>query len=248
MGVVAGPRFSHEHGLYDGPFTLTLSCDTPGAVIRYTTDGRPPVDTSRQVYTAPIVIPKTTCIRAAAFKPGCRPSRVETRTFIFTNDVQRQPSSPSGFPATWGSTPADYEMDPEIVNSLVRQQLAQALQSLPTMSIVMDVEDLFGAKGIYTNWGSSGDAWERPGSVELIQPDGSEGFQVNCGIRIYGGVGRREAKKSFRLQFTRTLWTHRAALPALRRRGGGPFRPACPAGQLQRCLHLGRQSLPVHPR
>ena len=146
MGVVAGPRFSHEHGLYEGPFTLTLSCDTPGAVIRYTTDGRPPVDTSRQVYTAPLIIPKTTCIRAAAFKPGYRPSRVETRTFIFTNDVQRQPSSPSGFPATWGSTPADYEMDPEIVNSLVRQQLTQALKSLPTMSIVMDVEDLFGTR------------------------------------------------------------------------------------------------------
>ncbi len=204
MGVVAGPRFSHEHGLYDGPFTLTLSCDTPGTVIRYTTDGRPPVDTSRQVYTAPLIIAKTTCIRAAAFKPGCRPSRVETQTFIFANDVQRQPSNPSGFPAAWGVTLADYEMDPEIANSLVRQQLTQALKSLPTMSIVMDVEDLFGAKGIYTNWGSSGDAWERPGSVELIQPDGSEGFQVNCGIRIYGGVGRREAKKSFRLQFTRT--------------------------------------------
>jgi hypothetical protein len=204
LPVVAGPRFSHEHGLYEGAFTLTLSCDTPGAVIRYTTDGRPPVDTSRQVYTAPLAIGKTTCVRAAAFKPGWRPSRVETRTFIFVNDVQRQPTNPSGFPAAWGVTPADYEMDPEIVNGLVRQQLNQALKSLPTMSIVMDVEDLFGAKGIYTNWSSSGDAWERPGSVELIQPDGSEGFQVNCGVRIYGGVGRREAKKSFRLQFTRT--------------------------------------------
>jgi hypothetical protein len=162
MPVVAGPRFSHEHGLYEGPFTLTLSCDTPGAVIRYTMDGKPPVDSSRQVYTAPIAIGKTTCVRAAAFKPGCRPSRVETRTFIFTNDVQRQSNSPSGFPATWGATPADYEMDPEIVNSLVRQQLVQALKSLPTMSIVMDVETCSGPRHL-CELGQQRRRLERPG-------------------------------------------------------------------------------------
>jgi len=202
LEIVAGPRFSHEHGLYNGPFALTLACDTPGAVIRYTTDGKPPTETSGLVYGSPITIRTTTCIRAAGFKPGSVPSKVDTHTFIFLSDVERQPANPPGFPTTWGSTAADYEMDPEIVSALARQQLVQALKSLPTMSIVMNVDDLFGAKGIYPNWGSSGDAWERPGSVELIQPDGSAGFQVNCGVRIYGGVGRREAKKSFRLQFT----------------------------------------------
>jgi len=202
VDIVAGVRFSHQHGLYDGPFTLTLSCDTPGAVIRYTTDGNPPTESSGQVYNAPIIVRTTTCLRAAAFKAGCLPSQVDTRTFIFPGDVERQPNNPRGFPATWGSTAVDYEMDSEIVSNLVRQQLVQALRSLPAMSIVMNVDDLFGAKGIYTNWGSSGDAWERPGSVELIPPNGSDGFQVNCGVRIYGGVGRREAKKSFRLQFT----------------------------------------------
>ncbi len=200
--VVAGPRFSHEHGLYDSPFTLTLSCDTPGATIRYTTDGKPPTETSGQVYTAGIVIRATTYVRAAAFKAGCRPSTVNTCTFVFPVDVERQPGKLLGFPAYWGSVPADYEMDPEIVSSLAPGQLAQALRSLPTMSIVMDANDLFGASGLYVNWKYSGDSWERPCSVELIPPEGGAGFQVNCGLRIYGGAGRREAKKTFRLQFT----------------------------------------------
>ena len=93
-------------------------------------------------------------------------------------------------------------MDPEIVDSLAPQELAQTLRSLPTMSIVMSVDDLFGAVGLYPNWTGHGDLWERPCSVELIPSDGSAGFQVNCGIRIHGGDGRREAKKSFRLRFS----------------------------------------------
>ncbi len=202
VDIVAGPRFSHEHGLYDEPFTLTLSCDTPGAIIHYTTDGKPPTETGGQAYTAPLIIQTTTCVRAAVFRRGSLPSRVHTRTFIFPADVERQPTNPPGFPAAWGSAPADYEMDPDIVDSLDRGQLARALRSLPTMSVVMDGNDLFGAAGIYTNWSRSGDASERPASVELIPPDGSAGFQVNCGIRIYGAAGRREPKKSFRLQFT----------------------------------------------
>ena len=68
--VVAVPRFSREHGLCDNPFTLTLSCDTPGATIRYTTDGQSPTETSGTVYSTPITIATTTCVRAARFQVG----------------------------------------------------------------------------------------------------------------------------------------------------------------------------------
>ena len=61
----------------------------------------------------------------------------------------------------------------------------------------------FGSQGIYTNWNTQGQTWERPGSLELFYPDNSDGFQVNCGVRIYGGVGRREQKKTFRVLFKR---------------------------------------------
>ncbi len=201
--LVASPQLSHERGLYDAPFMLTISCDTPGAIIRYTTNGTPPTETGGQVYDEPIAIYATTCIQVAAFRPGWMPSAVQTHTYLLVDQVVRQSNRPAGFPDTWGSTAADYEMDPEILNAVGRTQIAQALRSLPTMSIVMNLDDLFGPAGIYTNWNSSGVDWERPCSVELIHPDGTEGFNVNCGIRIYGGVGRREPKKSFRLQFKR---------------------------------------------
>jgi hypothetical protein len=205
--VVPAPRVGPARGFYDAPFVLTLSCDAPDAVIRYTTDGTRPTEATGQLYAGPISIDSTTCLRAAAFNAGSAPSPVQTHTYIFLEQVLQQSSCPPGFPATWGSTVADYEMDPEIVNDAAyRPQMVASLKSLPTMSLVMSLDDLFGAQGIYTNWEGSGDEWERSGSVEWIDPNDPEdaaGFQIDCGIRIYGGVGRRGAKKSFRLKFTR---------------------------------------------
>ena len=66
----------------------------------------------------------------------------------------------------------------------------------------MTLDDLFGAtQGIYANPNGTTASWERPASIEMIWPDGQEGFQANCGARIYGDVGRREKKKSIRLLF-----------------------------------------------
>ena len=67
----------------------------------------------------------------------------------------------------------------------------------------MDRNDLFDTDtGIYTNPTESGRLWERPASVELIYPNGREGFQIDAGIRVAGGFSRTaSAKKSFRLEF-----------------------------------------------
>ena len=46
--------------------------------------------------------------------------------------------------------------------------------------------------------------WERPASVELIDPNGAEdGFMVNAGLRIRGGYSRNDfnPKHGFRLYF-----------------------------------------------
>jgi len=206
IGFVADTKFSHDRGFYDAPFSVSITTETEDALIYYTLDGTEPYDTSGRfptgrVYTGPIPITKTTCLRARAIKYGWMHSNVDTQTYIFLDGVINQPNRPYGFPSSWGSTSADYEMDPEIVNAHI-DTIRQDLKSLPTMSLVMRLSDLFDpSKGIYANWGSSGVAWERPGSIELIHPDGSQGFQANCGVRIYGGVGRREKKKTFRLMF-----------------------------------------------
>ena len=96
-------------------------------------------------------------------------------------------------------------MDPDIVeNPLYSGTIGDDLKSIPAVSIVMNIDDMFGSSGIYTNSTSRGLAWERSASAELIHPDGSEGFQVDCGIRMHGGWFRNHyatRKHNLRLLF-----------------------------------------------
>jgi len=216
-GFVSDVSFSRPHGFHDAPFSVELTTGTAGATIRYTFDGSPPGISTGRVYSGPVAIETTTCLRAAAFADSRIESPVATQTYIFADDVLGQPSRPAGFPQTWGWddaadppewTAADYEMDQEVVAGR-EQDVRDALLAIPTISLVMDRDDLFNQSGepstggIYANPWQEGVEWERPGSVERIYPDGSDGFQVNCGIRIYGGMGRSPwAKKhTFRLLF-----------------------------------------------
>ena len=208
MNIVADTKFSVDRGFYDTPFELAITCDTPGVTIHYTLDGSAPSETHGNEYFIPIRIQTTTCLRAMAFRPGWMSTNVDTQTYIFLDDVIRQPGHPFGFPDRWGSTTADYEMDPEVVNDPQhRNVMKDSLLSLPTMSIVTETDNLFGGSGIYSNSLSAGVAWERPASVEYFFPDGTTGFQVNAGLRIYGGDPFRgmnlTRKKSFRLLFKR---------------------------------------------
>jgi hypothetical protein len=207
-GVVSDTKFSRNSGFYDTPFYLTIATETDGAFIFYTLDGSEPDDlesSSRSpngvVYTGPVLINTTTCLRARAVKPGWMSSNTDSRTYIFLDDVIRQPRKPAGFPSSWGGTSADYEMDPDIVDDArYSDNIKNALTSIPTMSVVMQQEDMFGTEGILSNPNADR---EKPASVELIYPDGTkEGFQVNCGIKIIGGASRSMSTKySFRLLF-----------------------------------------------
>ncbi|MGA1394219.1 MAG: FN3 associated domain-containing protein, partial [Phycisphaerales bacterium] len=199
-------KFSHDRGFHEQPFDLVISTRTAGATIRYTTNGTPPSLGNGFTYTGPIPIRSTTVIRAAAFKTGLQPSGVDTHTYLFLADVIRQASNgaaPPGWPTSWGANVRDYGMDPDIVNSpLYRDEIVPALKSLPSFCVVTDLNHLFNsATGIYANPGQDGRDWERPISLELVHPDGREGFQVNAGIRIRGGFSRSTSNPKHALRF-----------------------------------------------
>jgi len=208
LGKVAEVELSHSHGFYVTPFSVTITTETDGAVIYYTLDGSEPYNLERSrrspngtVYTGPILINKTTCLRSQAIKSDWIPSRLKTQTYIFLDDVIQQPDNPEGFPDRWGSRSADYEMDPDIVyNARYHDNLKNALTLIPSMSIVMNKDDMFGTEGVYSN---PQQEIEESASVELLYPDGTQdGFQVNCGIKIIGGASRSmSSKNSFRLLF-----------------------------------------------
>lgn len=208
LAFVADTKFSHDRGFYEQPFDLTLSTATPGATICYTTNGLVPTLANGLVYSTPIRISGTTVLRARAFKDGYEPSNTDTHTYLFLEDVIRQSpdgAPPPGWPTSWGNNVRDYGMDPDVVNNtLYRGTIKNDLKAVPSFSIVMDLRDLFDpTRGIYANAGQDGRAWERPTSLELINPDGTRGFQINAGIRIRGGFSRssQNPKHAFRLFF-----------------------------------------------
>ncbi|RPI03447.1 MAG: T9SS C-terminal target domain-containing protein [Calditrichaeota bacterium] len=203
--------FQPEHGFFSGQIQVTLTTGLGNGAIYYTLDGSEPasiINKSTRLYEAPLVINKTCCIRAAAILANGSKSQVMTQTFLFVDDIIRQDYQATlnaGFPSRWSSITPDYGMDPDIVNdSKYGARLKEALLAIPSLSITMNIDDLFGSNGIYANSEQTGAEWERPGSVELIFPDQREGFQINCGVRIQGGWFRQNngtQKHSFRLVF-----------------------------------------------
>jgi CotH kinase protein/Chitobiase/beta-hexosaminidase C-terminal domain/Lamin Tail Domain len=215
LGLVSDPFVDRERGFYDTPFEVAMACLTDGATLLYTLDGSAPTMATGNVYVGPILIDRTTTLRAAAFLDGWRPSQVVTHTYLFVEDIAAQDRAAAlaaGLPASWNSQAADYGLDPRVIgptgqddfNGKYAATIKEDLQSLPSMSIVTDIDSMFGPQGIYSNPTNRGANWERPVSLELIYPDGREGFQENAGIRIQGGAFRRfdlTLKKSFRLVF-----------------------------------------------
>ncbi len=230
VDFVKDTKFSVNRGFYETPFDLVITTSTPGATIRYTTNGVPPTEASGIVYSGPIRIAGTTTIRAAAYKVGAQPSNVDTQTYIFLEDVIHQAPNgapPPGWPNSWGGNTVDYGMDPDVVNDArYKNTIKSDLKSLPSFSIVMKLDDLFNpSTGIYANPGQDGATWEKPCSLELIYPDGTKGFQSNAGIRIRGGFSRSTSnpKHAFRLFFRQEYGAGKLNFPLFGPSGADSF-------------------------
>ncbi len=73
-GAVATPTFDLPAGSYTGTQTVTISCATSLAQIRYTTDGSLPSRTVGLVYSAPVSIPATATLKAIAYRSAVNPA------------------------------------------------------------------------------------------------------------------------------------------------------------------------------
>ena len=85
---------------------------------------------------------------------------------------------------------------------------------IPVVNITVNKNDLYNpSTGIYVEGPGYEEEWPHMGSnywqpwtkeahVEFFDnKEGKEGFSVDCGLKIFGGFSRAEAKKSFRLKF-----------------------------------------------
>ncbi|MDG2381534.1 MAG: Ig-like domain-containing protein [Pirellulaceae bacterium] len=208
-GLVADTKFSVDRGLYDQQFEVEIVSSTAAAEIRYTFDGSAPTADHGNVYAGPISIDRTTTLRAAAFYGDYLGSNVDTQTYVFVDQVIDQSATPKTgptgseveFPERWRSFRSNYEMDADITQSATYSgRMRDALVDLPTLSLTLDQEDVFGAKGLYSNPGGTNEA---AASAELIYPDGEIGFQIDAGARMQGGASRNteHVKHSMSLRF-----------------------------------------------
>ena len=214
LGFVGDTHFSIDRGFFDAPFQTAITAGLPTASIRYTTDGSLPSATHGTLYAGPITISTTTILRAIAYQDGYTPTNVDTQTYIFLADVIGQNASSVTQPyATWGhdkedsdslsgynlDDESDWAMDPRIVSANLAT-IVDDLKSLPSVSIVMDWNDLFGGtplpgtpagtttvapapQGIYIHGTSS----ERYASFEYINPhNAADQVHIDAAIEMQG--------------------------------------------------------------
>ncbi len=204
--IVRDTKFSVNRGFYDEPVSLTITSATEGAVIYFTTDGSEPSPHNGLVFEGPVAIDRTTIVRAAAYKDGLVPTNIDTHSYLYLASVLTQPEDPEGFPARWGSAPADYAFDTSVGTE---EAFRHALLGYPSISLVMNQDSWFnpsrtgGEGGIYANSLARGLDWEKTISAEFINFEGSDDAQVDCGIRIYGNASRQTSrpKHNMRLAF-----------------------------------------------
>ncbi len=217
------PTFSVARGFLDAPTSVALA--SGDAALFYTLDGSTPTPTTGLPYEGPIQIETTTTLRAVAVSPMGLTTPVVTHTYIFLDDVVRQPEEPPGYPSSFahdydglGPYPADYEMDSDVVDDpLYADAVPAALLDLPTLSVVTDIANLFDEEtGIYYNPMQEGELWERPASVELFDPVEGSLFAENVGIRIHGQASRKPSwtpKRGLRIYARSEYGVGRLELP-----------------------------------
>lgn len=220
LGFVADTKVTPSRGFFSNAFALTISSATATAEIWYTLNGNVPAPGAPGAlrYTNSLILSNTTTLRTAAFLANYVPTGVDTHTFIFAASAAKQPANPPGFPATWAGSPADYAMDQAILaGAPPGYNITNSLLSLPAISLVAPFDDLFDqSRGIYCNSVEVGPEWEREASIELIFPDGAQGFQHEAGLRMHGYSSRYHyftSKHSFHLNFRARYGPSRLRFP-----------------------------------
>lgn len=166
------PIFNLTSGLYNQSIYLTLTSANPDAIIRYTTDGSKPNESSN-IYTTPLSIGASVVIAARCFSATALPSPVKKNTYLINESSIEIPVISVSMDPTdlWDPEtgihvfgPPDY--DPNV-----------------------------------PYWGANfWEDWEREGYVEYFDADHIKQMEGPVGVKIHGGWSRVNEQKSLRIQ------------------------------------------------
>lgn len=97
--TVAAPVITPAGGTFTASQSVTITCATSGATIKYTTDGTTPSSSAGNTYSAAITVSSTSVIKAIAIKSGMTDSSVTLASFT----IGAQPSGTVPFLRKFGS-------------------------------------------------------------------------------------------------------------------------------------------------
>lgn len=184
-GYAQQPLFSIPSGHYGTTQNISLTAVTPGATIRYTTNGNEP-DASSTVYTLPLTVSSTTTIRAAVFAPGFIQSATVTNTYFVNKDFH--------LPAFCITTDSlnlwDYNTGIYVLG--------------PNADTV---SPYFGAN-FWQNW-------QKPATIEYFDKNKDRIFSLDANIEIYGNYSRYKPQKSFEVKLSDRFGTGEVIYPMI---------------------------------
>ncbi len=158
--VVATPGFNPGAGTYQTAQSITISCSTPGAQIRYTTNGIEPTESSA-LYSSPISLPlnSSTVIKAKAFLANWTPSLVATASYSITGTVATPViSPPTGTYTSTQSVTISCATAGAQIRYTTNGAEPSASSTLYNAPITIAASGTLKAKAFLTNWANSATA------------------------------------------------------------------------------------------
>lgn len=93
--TVTTPQFNPDGGISNTRIDVTVTCVTPGATIRYTTNGADPTASSPIVASGGVIsVDSSLTLKAKAFKTGLADSAVKSASYTITNILYVDVSAP----------------------------------------------------------------------------------------------------------------------------------------------------------
>lgn len=166
--IAPEPVFSLQAGMYDAPQQVELSAGINDRIY-YTLDGTVP-DQGSIHYSDPIVIEKTTPIRAITYRDRYLSSNAVCATYLIGENIHLPVVSIVTDPANLFDEETGIYADGPGWTAEGQHRGANYWQD-----------------------------WERLAHMELLEPDGTVGISQDIGIKIFGGWSRIDEKKSFAL-------------------------------------------------
>ncbi|TAH40730.1 MAG: T9SS type A sorting domain-containing protein [Bacteroidetes bacterium] len=172
IGYASQPVFSNSAGFYPSPIWLTLSNSTPGATVRYSSNGNDPTP-STSAYSAPILLSNTRTIRAKTFAPGYLPSPTVTNSFFISEDIHLPIFTITTDSLNlWDYNTGIYAFGPN----------AQPIFPYKDANFWQD--------------------WRKVSTLEYYDENKSRAMRFDAELSIYGNYSRGHAQKSFEIRLS----------------------------------------------